>query len=92
MKPHRVKHIPTGLYYKPYGNTSNLSKTGKVYLNNTNPLNLNCGRDYIPITINYKSSILKNFLEDLPELSLSKDQKEYSGRIPKNKFEIEFLE
>lgn len=92
MKPHRVKHLPTGLYYKPYGNTSNLSKTGKVYLNNTNPLNLNYGRDYIPITINYKSSILKNFLENLPELSLSKNQKEYSGRIPKSKFEIEFLE
>lgn len=91
MKPHRIKHIPTGLYYKPFGNTSNLSKTGKVYLNNTNSLNLR-GRDYIPITINCKSSILKNFLEDLPELSLSKNQKEYSGRIPKSKFEIEFLE
>lgn len=92
MKPHRIKHTPTGLYYKPSGNTSNLSKTGKVYLNNTNPLNLNRRRDYIPITINCKSSILKNFLEDLPELSLSKDQKEYFGRIPKSKFEIEFLE
>ena len=92
MKPHRIKHIQTCLYYKPYGNTSNLSKTGKVYLNDTNPLNLNCGRDYIPITINSKSSILKNVLKALPELSLSKDQKEYFGRIPKSKFEIEFLE
>lgn len=30
MKPYRLKHIPTGLYYKP--NSSNtLSKKGKIY-------------------------------------------------------------
>ena len=88
MKPHRIKHNPTGLYYKPYGNTSNLSKTGKVYLNNTNPLNLNRGRDNIFIPINYNSPVLKKYLENLPELSLQKPKK----KIPKSKFEIEFLE
>lgn len=29
MNPYRIKHIPTGLYYKP--GKVNLSKTGKVY-------------------------------------------------------------
>lgn len=29
MNPYRIKHIPTGLYYKP--GEVNLSKTGKVY-------------------------------------------------------------
>lgn len=29
MKPHRIKHIPTGLYYKPGRN--NLSKVGYLY-------------------------------------------------------------
>ena len=33
MKIYKVKHIPTGLFYKPskYPSKSNLSKTGKVY-------------------------------------------------------------
>jgi hypothetical protein len=32
MKPYRIKHIPTGLYYKPSKGGSNLSTKGKVYL------------------------------------------------------------
>lgn len=32
--PYRLKHIPTGLYYKPLeGGSSNLSKRGKIYYN-----------------------------------------------------------
>ena len=32
MKIYKLKHIPTGLYYKPFaGSGSNLSKNGKVY-------------------------------------------------------------
>lgn len=37
MKALRLKHLPTGLYYKPVNNSypkSNLSKHGKVYLKN----------------------------------------------------------
>jgi len=34
---YRMKHIPTGLYYQPHKHRgSHLSKTGKVYQNNTN--------------------------------------------------------
>lgn len=34
---YRMKHIPTGLYYQPHKHRgSHLSKTGKVYHNNTN--------------------------------------------------------
>ena len=51
MRPHRVKHIPTGLYYKPYGSNSNLSAVGKVYLNNSDPFNVNNGEDSIYIAI-----------------------------------------
>lgn len=46
MKPHRVKHIPTGLYYKPYGSNSNLSAVGKVYLNNSDPFNVKKWRGF----------------------------------------------
>lgn len=36
---YRLKHIPTGLYYKPIGGSySNLSKRGKIYQTSTNAL------------------------------------------------------
>lgn len=35
MKAYRIKHIPTGLYYKPSNGMSNLSTKGKVYLTNS---------------------------------------------------------
>ena len=35
MKPYRIKHVPSGLYYKP-GADSNLSRTGKIYPTNNN--------------------------------------------------------
>jgi len=32
MKPYKMKHIPTGLYYQPHKHRgSNLSKNGKIY-------------------------------------------------------------
>lgn len=40
MKPYRIKHIPTGLYYKP--GVPNLSKTGKVYQTASNILTYVC--------------------------------------------------
>lgn len=36
MKPYRIKHVPTGLYYKP--GEVNLSKNGKVYMTGTSAL------------------------------------------------------
>lgn len=36
MTPYRIKHVPTGLYYKP--GDINLSKTGKIYAGSTNRL------------------------------------------------------
>lgn len=92
MKPHRVKHIPTGLYYKPYGNNSNLSAVGKVYLNNSDPFNVNNGDDSIYIAIRRFHSILKKFPNEFPELKFNELGYKYSGLIPKSKFEIEYLE
>lgn len=92
MKPHRVKHIPTGLYYKPYGSAGNLSSVGKVYLTNSDPLMIDRGEDYIYICLKMGSSILKKFPNEFPELSFSEHQCKYVGRVPKSKFEIEYLE
>lgn len=90
MKPHRVKHIPTGLYYKPYGSNSNLSKTGKVYLNNSDPFNVNNGEDSIYIAIRVFNSILKKFPNEFPELKFNELGYKYCGYIPKSKFIVEY--
>ena len=38
MKPFRIKHIPTGLYYQPQKHLgSHLSKKGKVYFTKSAP-------------------------------------------------------
>ena len=92
MKPHRVKHIPTGLYYKPYGNNSNLSAVGKVYLNNSDPFNVNNGDDSIYIAIRKSHSILKKFLDAFPELKFDEWGNKYCGYISKSKFIVEYLE
>ena len=39
IKFHRVKHIPTGLYYQPGSN--NLSEKGKIYHNNHDVISAN---------------------------------------------------
>ena len=36
---YRLKHIPTGLYFTPSTSGSNLSKRGKIYIDNRNGLN-----------------------------------------------------
>jgi hypothetical protein len=37
MKPYKLKHTPTGLYYQPHKHRgSHLSKKGKIYQTNTN--------------------------------------------------------
>lgn len=54
MKPYRIKHIPTGLYYKP--GEVNLSKTGKVYQTANNILTYVC-RGSVPVAVNKGSKI-----------------------------------
>ncbi len=49
VKPYRIKHKASGLYYQPAINHSNLSKKGKVYMTNNSPLMLNNSYDYIAI-------------------------------------------
>ena len=63
MKAYRIKHIPTGLYYKPSNGMSNLSEKGKVYLTNScgllkNGAGLHC-------TVKKESSIIKRYGEQL---------------------------
>lgn len=53
MNPYRIKHIPTGLYYKP--GEVNLSKTGKVYQTGCNVLTTY--HNHIPVSVPKGSKI-----------------------------------
>ena len=56
MKPYRVKHVPSGLYYQPTKDGNNLSKQGKVYFTSQN-----CFDHFmkeIGISMNKKSRLL----------------------------------
>lgn len=54
MNPYRIKHIPTGLYYKP--GKLNLSKKGKVYQTGANILTYVC-RGVVPVVVRKGSKI-----------------------------------
>lgn len=49
MEFYRIKHKPTGLYYKP--GKHNLSKKGKVYTGGGNILTLYKDSDTIPVAV-----------------------------------------
>ena len=87
MKPYRIKHKASGLYYQPTSNGNNLSKTGKVYLTKNNVLN---GTDpFVYISLNGQGRLYKEYAKFFPTL---KDYHLYmTGRVSKTEFEIEEL-
>lgn len=87
-RPYRVKHIPSGLYYQPARGyaKSNLSKTGKAYITNVNPLTSK-GRDYIYIQVDKYARVF-NSVKGLFPLN-NEGNIEY--RCPKDQFKIEEL-
>lgn len=89
MRPYKIKHIPTGLYYKP-SRGNNLSKLGKVYTTKNCVLNYYKDESFIFV------SIIKNTTTDKKYGKLSdsftidhRDNILY--KIPKTEFEIEYL-
>ena len=59
MKPYRIKHKATGLYYQPLVNGNNLSKTGKVYLNGRDVLGGT--NKYVYVTLNPCTKLYKEY-------------------------------
>lgn len=87
MKPYRIKHKPTGLYYQPTVNGNNLSKKGKVYLTNNNVLK---GRGtFIFISLNEQGKLYKEYEKYFP--TLKPDHLYMTGRVDKTEFEKEEL-
>ena len=92
VKPYRIKHKASGLYYQPARNHSNLGKNGKVYMANNSPLLANDGYDYISISVR-KGTKVHNILEKL--MPLKGIERSYGAevcyRVPKSEFEKEEL-
>lgn len=62
MKPYKLKHVPTGLYYQPHKHRgSNLSKRGKIYQTNTHGLSsaFNNGYSVFRVFVEKDSTIHK---------------------------------
>lgn len=91
MRPYRIKHKPTGLYYQPAINGNNLSERGKVYLTNNNPLTIDRGEDYIWVEMRISSKTYRKYQEKLLELDDKCCSGKMVGRIAKGKFEIEYI-
>lgn len=92
MKAYRIKHIPTGLYYQPARGGSNLSEKGKVYLTNANGLSYNKVSDHIWIDLKKGSKVYHLYRDKLPELDECRyNSSVMKGRVPKDKFEIEYI-
>ena len=87
MKPYRIKHKASGVYYQPTVNGNNLSKTGKVYLTKNNVLK---GKDtFVFISLNEQGRLYKEYAKLFPTL---KPYHMYmTGRVPKTEFEKEEL-
>ena len=56
MRPYRIKHVPTGLYYKP--GEVNLSKNGKAYPTGLSALSVY--KVFIPVNVRKDSKIHKS--------------------------------
>ena len=87
MKPYRIKHKASGLYYQPAINGNNLSKTGKVYLAKNNVLS---GKDtFVFISLNEQGRLYKEYGKLFP--TPKPDDLYLIYRVPKTEFEIEEL-
>jgi hypothetical protein len=88
MRPYRVRHIPSGLYYQPARGyrKSNLSKQGKVYLTGLNPLSTM--PDYVYIQVDKESRVF-GLVKSLFPLN---DKGDILYKTPKEQFIIEELE
>jgi hypothetical protein len=89
MKPYRIKHIPTGLYYQPVKSGNSLGERGKVYLTNASPLSMN--GDGYPIFLQLrKDSLAYKKVANLVDWK-DYDYKSVTYRANKAEFVIEEL-
>ena len=83
MRPYRIKHVPTGLYYKP--GEVNLSKNGKVYTTGVNAFSyFTCG--YIPVSARANSKLQTSTKGVIQWEKITYYPSRVSARIPIEQF------
>ena len=83
MKPYRIKHVPTGLYYRP--GEVNLTKNGKVYTTATNVFSY-YERGYIPISAHAGSKLHLSTKDKIMWEPVKYDPYKVTARIPMEQF------
>lgn len=83
MKPYRIKHISTGLYFSP-GTKKGLTKQGKVYSSKNNALTYY--KDFIPVPVAKHDSLYQILKDKGYELNT----RGLWFKIPVTDFEIEY--
>lgn len=89
IKPYRILHKNTDLYYKPCGETGNLSRIGKIYSSPNNILNQYGRKNYIFIRLLGEN---KNRIAEITGNKIYESSTEIQFEIPKSEFEIQYLE
>lgn len=89
MRPYRIKHKPTGLYYKP-STGNNLSKIGKIYTTANSVLSQHKRDSFLIITV-LKNSTLNKTVGRLSDNFTWNIYDKIFYKVPKEEFEIEYL-
>jgi hypothetical protein len=95
MKPYKLKHKPTGLYFQPISHRgSHFSKRGKIYQTKTNILNLGYYSDGSPrkeikIEAHKDTLIYKEFKDKLVWIEPSRRSDKYTTITFSDDWEIE---
>lgn len=89
MDSGRIKHKPTGLYYKP-SKGNNLSKNGKVYTTANNVITQYKRYDYLVITV-LKNSTIDKTVGRLSDNFTWNNYDKIFYKVPKEEFEIEWI-
>lgn len=89
MNPYRIKHKPTGLYYKP-STGNNLSKNGKVYTTANSVITQYKRYDYLVITV-LKNSTIDKMIGRLSDNFTWNNYDKIFYKVPKEEFEIEWI-
>lgn len=87
IKPYRIKHKPTGLYYKPSTRGTNLSRQGKSYITSNNFLHYSDYEDMV--IINISPMQYEEFKDVLPPLNARYSKT--TIKVPIADFVIEYL-
>lgn len=89
MNPYRIKHKPTGLYYKP-SKGNNLSKNGKIYTTANSVLTQHKRDDFLVITV-LKNSTIDKTVGRLSDNFTWNNYDKIFYKVPKEEFEIEWI-